>query len=326
MNKKIKRAFKTVTVAALIICISGILRFSLSPVSYAHWAVHDRKELFGKTDTLIIGDSLPLYGVQPSVLDKNTGCTSFNTSTPSQFMDQTYYLLLDFLNTENIRTVFLGIDYYNFLTEAEDENDTSSRIVFGRMKDPKTKAAFAKEFMQSDKAWNWIFTERNSIGNFSKIPGNVRAKLSYEYRNYLPLSDKRYLLEGGTYYFDKGYVRTDSSDEEYIEGIHDMKNMSEKNISRFVRIITLCADRGVELYIFNTPMKKSFVEATANYSLFYDRVCRIAAEHNCRYYDFNFYPERDSLSDDTCFANDTHLNYQGSLIFMEWLCSEYERG
>ncbi len=316
---------KILLAAALIFGLSGAVRFIIVPISYSHWAMHDLKEISGKIDTLIIGDSLPLYSVQPGIIDSHFNSCSFNASSPSQYMDETYYLLLDYIRKEeNLKKVYLWLDYYNFLKEAESGNRISAQIVYKRLRDPSVKLQYLKKFVNSDDAWEWIFQERNSIGGISHIANTLKAKTSYEYRNYLPLSNPEFLLDGGTYYYDKGYVRTDSCDAEYVEGIHDMKNISNENLQWYKKIIELCLSNNIELYIFHTPLKKNLLNATANYDSFFNKVREIAESHNCRYYDFNFYPDRDKMSDDTCFVNDSHLNYQGSLMFMDWLLETFD--
>ncbi|MCQ2484102.1 MAG: hypothetical protein MJ168_02065 [Clostridia bacterium] len=323
MADKIKRFSKILITALLIICLSCASNYLIVPISYAHWAKHDVRELTGKIDTLIIGDSLPLYSIQPSILDKRKGCCSFNTSSPSQFMDETYYLLLDFIKEENIKTVYLGLDYYNFLQEAEEGNRISAQIVYKRLRNPSVKIDYLKKFFNFDEAWEWIFQERNNVNGIAHISNTVKAKLSDEYRNYLPLSNEEFLLEGGTYYYDKGYVRTDSCDAEYVEGVHDMKDLSCESIEWYKKIIELCKSNGIELYIFHTPLKKNLFNATANYDTFYKTVQEIAESYGCPYYDFNYHPDRNTISDDTDFVNDSHLNYQGSLKLMDWLCKEF---
>lgn len=324
LKQNILRAFKVLTAFLLVFLTCGILQFFLSPVSYAHWAIHDRKELSGTIDTVIIGDSLPMYAVQPSVVDEKLGCTSFNASSASQHLDETYYLLLDYLKTENIKDVYFGLDYYNFLKVAEEGSPVSQQQVYKRLTDIRVKFEFLKNYFNFDNAFDWLFPVRLNRDRFLDIPTNIKAKLTYEYRNYLPLSDERYLLEAGTYYYDKGYVFTDRCSDSYVEGKVDLAEMSDKNIEWFEKIISLCKDNNVNIHIFHTPVKYSRLKVIKNYELFDNKVHEIADKYDIDYLDFNYYKSRSILNDDIDFVNAAHLNNKGSNIFMEWFCNEYK--
>lgn len=318
MNK-MKRIGKLSAAVLLIVCVSGLLRFLLSPVTYGHWAIHDRRELSGKIDTLVIGDSLPMYAVQPSKLDDTLHCCSFNTCSASQWLEQTYFLLQDFVKTEDIKTVFWGLDYYNFSDTAQDVGIISNQIVYQRLQTPAIKIRFLKEFLALEDAWMWVFPERISRNDFANIPKNVKTKLSYEYLHYLPLSDGPYLLESGTYYYDKGYVRTDLKQDSYSEGKIDLTTVSESSLYWFKAILQLCKENKIEVFVFHTPVMSSRLKEIRNYELFSKTISSVTAAYGYKYRDFNFYSERDTLMDDVGFVNAAHLNYTGSNIFMEWL-------
>lgn len=321
--KKNNYRFIKICVSLLIFTfLINIFNFIFTPVTYGHWAIHERKQLSGKIDTVIIGDSFPMYAVQPEILDKTLGCNSFNASSASQHLDKTYYLLLDYINTENIKTVFFGLDYYNFLKESEISSTTSSQIVYKRLTNPKVKLDYLKNYFKLDDTWDWLFPQKISPENFPDVKNNLKVKLSYEYLHYLPSYESSLLLDSGTYYYDKGYVRTDWCNDSYVEGSFDMKNMSEKNIQYFESILELCQKNNIDLKLFHTPVKTDRLQAIKNYSMFTDMVNREVQKYGYKYTDYNFYPYREKMSDDLCFVNAAHLNYTGSKMFMDWLCDD----
>lgn len=321
--KKNSYRFLKVCISILIFAVLfNLFNFVFTPVTYGHWAIHERKQLSGKLDTVILGDSFPLYAVQPQVLDRALGCHSFNASSASQHLDNTYYLLLDYINTEKIKSVYFGIDYYNFLEESEEHDVSSNQIVYKRLTDPKVKSAYLKKYYKTDETWDWLFPQKISTEDYPDIIKNLKVKLSYEYRHYLPYSESSVILGTGTYYFDKGYIRTDLCNDSYDEGSFDMKNMSEKNIKYFDSILKLCKDNNIDLKLFQTPIKTGRLKAIKNYALFTDMINSEAKKYGYSYTDYNFHPDREKMSDDLCFVNAAHLNYKGSLMFMTWLCRD----
>lgn len=84
MKSNFSLTIKILMSIVLVFAISGVLNFALSPVTYGHWAEYYRGKYSGIIDTVIIGDSFSMYAVQPTLLDKEFGCFSFNESTASK--------------------------------------------------------------------------------------------------------------------------------------------------------------------------------------------------------------------------------------------------
>lgn len=313
LKNKVSRAIKILVSIILVFLIGGVLNFVLSPVTYGHWAEHYHDEYSGKIDTVILGDSFPMYAVQPSLLDEKFGCFSFNESTASQSLKESYYILLDYIQTEKIKTVYFGLDYYNFLTN--EISIQAAQISFKRLNSPKVRLLFLKEFMTLDNACDWIFPVRLSKNNFLEIPQNINKKLTYEYRNYLP-------IKSDSYYYDKGYVYTDKIKGDEL-GSFDMIKMLDEQIQWFEKIVRLCKDNNIALNVFQTPNKQARIDVIENYDLYYQTIDSLSDKYEFRYYDFNYHINRETLSDEVHFFDAGHLNYSGSLVFMAWFCETF---
>ena len=313
MKNIVYRTMKILLSVVLVFAISGILNFALSPVMYGHWAEHYRDEYSGKIDTVIIGDSFPMYAVQPSLLDKKFGCFSFNECTASQSLKESYYVLLDYIYTENIKTVYFGLDYYNFLSD--DISVQATQITYKRLNSPKVKMMFLNEFVNLENANDWLFPLRLSRNNFLEIPKNIKNRLTYEYRNYL-------LLESDSYYYDKGYVYTSKVKDDEL-GSFDMSEMLDEQLMWFEKIVCLCNEQKITLNVFQTPNKQARIDVINNYDMYYYAIKQLADKYHFRYYDFNYHINRKELLDDSHFLDAGHLNYEGSLVFMDWFCDTF---
>lgn len=313
MKNQALRIIKIILSFVLIFAVSGTLNFALSPVTYGHWAEYYHDKYSDKIDTVIIGDSFPMYAVQPSLLDKKFGCFSFNESTASQSLKESYYVLLDYINTEKIKTVYFGLDYYNFLSD--DKSVQANQITYKRLNSPKVKMMFLNEFVNIENACDWIFPLRLSRNNFLEIPKNISNKMTYEYRNYLP-------LESDSYYYDKGYVYTNKVKADEL-GSFDMSKMLDNQLQWFENIVNLCKENNITLNVFQTPNKQARIDVINNYDMYYYAIKQLADKYHFRYYDFNYHINRKELLDDRHFLDAGHLNYEGSLVFMDWFCDVF---
>ncbi|MBQ7549282.1 MAG: hypothetical protein IJT03_06215 [Clostridia bacterium] len=312
----IKRLSKLAAVILAAVIVGGLINFALVPVMYEHWAQHDRNGYSDRIDTLIVGDSLTMYSVQPSLLDKNAKCFSFNSATAAQFLDESYYLIKDFIAREHIKTVYLGLDYYRFYNvEANDENGLSD-IILKRLNDPGVKAEYLREKFKPDDIFDLLFRSRVYSDKITQAASNVKTKLSYEYRHYLPLNEE-------SSYYDRGFVLTYRNEPETEEHDIDLANLRTAEFDMLKKTVELCAANGVKLNVFHTPMKYARMDSIKNYGVFLNAMLEMSESCGFRYCDFNYYRGRGGLSDDTCFINSSHLNGRGSEIFMDWFCKAF---
>ena len=320
MKKVIKRVLKVIAFILAVVLVEQALCFALIPVSFQHWANHDRDELAEKVDTVFVGDSLCMFAMQPSVVDEKLGCCSFNAATASQPLIASYYYLKDYMAGNKIKRVFLAVDYTNLVTENSDDI-ASNFIVIKRMNKLKIKAEFISEMLKvknsktfyekTDGVYSLLFGSQEYTNQNTDVLSNIKNKLSADYRNYNILKNEK------QYYSDKGYIYTavvnnSDSAEEY-----DISEFSDNSVYWLKKIADMCSESGIELIAFQPPVKKIQVKAVKNYNLFYDKMQELSAEMKFRYFDFNI--GSSELDDSLHFKDSVHLNFDGSCIFMNML-------
>ncbi len=316
MKKRVTRFTKILLSVLIVFAVSGILDFVLSPVTYGHWIAYDREKYAGKIDTVIVGDSYYMYAIQPSLIDEALGCFSFNESTASQSMQESYYIIWDYIETEKIKTVYIGLDHLNFLNSTEHINTVAMSICCERLKSPKVKWNFLRNFTTLDNIVDLILPAKSYRNNFLSVHQNIQEKMSYEYRNCLPLE------RNGFVYYDKGYIYTNRVEKAVIDSF-DMNEMTMVQVSWLEKIIQLCREHEVIVNLFQSPTQHVKKNSIKNYEMYRNTIQDLADKYSCKYYDFNFYYERESLDDSVCFRDAVHLNDKGSKIFMEWFCKVF---
>ena len=312
-----KRLLKLLLCALLIVGITGVLNYAIIPVNYNHIFVHQWKAQHAEADAVVLGDSLTLRSVQPSVMDREMDCCAFNTATAQQDLQCTYYYLKDILaSCPKLKTVYLGLDYWNFMPKDSGSSVPAALIVLDRMQTLRVKTEFAWKTLSPDAGWNVLFRFRNSVDGALNAPANVRNKLSGAYRRFEAVDEHDYNT-------DKGYAYSDAVGTKLDIDSHDLTKLSEKSLGYYEDILALCRDAGVKTCVFQSPYTKERLSMFKGYDHYRTTVQTIAGRQGARFCDFNTHALRDTLDDETCFKDAAHLNYTGSCIFMEWFCSEF---
>lgn len=316
MKNRVARFTKILLSVLIVFAVSGVLDFALSPITYGHWIANDREKYAGKIDTVIVGDSYYMYAIQPSLLDKELDCFSINESTASQSMQESYHIIWDYIETERIKTVYIGLDHLLFLNSTEDISAVAMNICYERLKSPKVKRSFLKNFTNFNNIVGLVFPAKVYRNNFLSIHQNIQNKLSYEYRNYLPLE------QNGFIYQDKGYIYTEKVEKASV-GSFDMNEMNMVQVDWLEKIIQLCREYEVTVNLFQSPTQHIKKNTIKNYEVYRSTIQKLADKYDCKYYDFNFYYEREKLDDRVCFRDSVHFNDNGSKVFMKWFCKVF---
>lgn len=315
LSSKNNRIIKIFLSLIIFILLISIVNFSVVPSSYNHWFKNDWKNCSKDIDTVFIGDSLTLRSAQPSIADEKLSVNSFNISSASQNLKCSYFYLNEVIRNTKLKTVFLGLDYYNFTQESEDCSIAAASIIFDRL-NLVSKFRFAFHTVELKDMYPFIFRFHMFKDSFTDFPKTISEKFSKEYREYG-------ILNPDDYCTDKGYAYSSETSNTLDIDYHDLSRLSEVNIDYLEKIIKLCVDNNIEIIVIQTPYSKERFSAFIDYKNYYDTVSSLTEKYNVPFWDFNFCTLRDDIDDSVCFKDQAHLNYSGSCIFMQWLCDAY---
>lgn len=264
--------------------------------------------------TIIFGDSHTQCALNPDLMPG-----SVNISKSREICFYSYYKLLKFLDTNpNIRVVIFSFSYHNI-----------ARLNHERiLHEPKTVETYLPllddkglEFAKSD-AKSYLLPYLINYG----LPVNI-------YNNKLLIKSilgKK--LQKSDFPFIEGFHPSKNSNinisemekiiaSQYLDSRRNYSGKSEIMLDYFDKIMSLCKNRGIRVYLFNGPLHRSYkertpVEAITSFISVKDQILK--KYPNTVYLDYSDYP-----LEDYCYGDGDHVNYYGSVIITNDLTKKY---
>lgn len=310
-----KRALKLLASLLIFCFLFKLMDFFFIPVTFDHWANHDRKMNESKIDTLVLGDSLGMYCFQPGIYDKKTSSESYNASSAGQTTLDSFFLAKDFLkSTPNLKRIIMITDYYVFRDDQTFDVFWINDIVLNRIKNIPLKAEYLYKTNSIDNYYKFIFRKDLYKFNYKSIAQNVKTKLNYEYRHF------DIITQAGAFYMDKGYICTYSENFSAKPDVSMMPLNNKTSYEYFEMLIDLCRDNNIELTVFQSPITSYEMSSLYYYDEYYGRISGICEKDNIDFWDFNKYNFQNKLDPSKDYKDNVHLNYSGSCKFMDELC------
>lgn len=234
MKKLICKGFVFLTVLTLILA-------SLSSV-FVYKIDHRGKLLEGlyhsddPYDVVLMGSSHMNGGIDPNVLWKQYGITSFNYATGGQPIDVTYYLLQEVLKKHTPSVVVVDLYYLGMTTNYGASGFVSNTLDNMRFSENKLKAIF-----NCTPPEEWI--------------SYLLPVLKYHFR-WSSLTANDFAYDSSSIYYLKGFgAGTQKYGKQDISYASTDKKaeIPEKSLSYFYKFIELAKEKGVQLVFVNMP-------------------------------------------------------------------------
>jgi len=303
-----KTTFKTIYV--LMICL---LSFTISYYLRSLYCIKSNDNIFKLDDgirTLIIGDSHTMAALDPDIINK-----SKNISLDSENYFFTYYKLRYYLfNNSQIKNVILGFSTHNV-------SKMSSEMFFYH--GPTEKQELDRYYRILDLEGKF------RIMSFRKY--FIISVLKYDFGIPLEIYKDDFFLKKvfqknmnkSDYDFIGGYYRSEKSNvnledikkkiKEYYYNDHMIyQGESQLNIEYLNKIIELCAKKGIEVYLYNTPVYwiyKKMIPAENVHDFE-----RVKEEIMKKYRNIVYIDHTDYIHDKDYFGDQDHVNSFGAKI------------
>ena len=256
--------------------------------------------------TIVVGDSHPKTSLNPAILTDTV-----NTSDSLENYFCSYYKLRRLLDANpNVRNIVLGFSYHNISMHHE-------------------KILFDDESTQKLLGTYFLFFDGEAIGrirsfskpfliNYLKYRAGVPIEI-YKDDDLLgnlfgPVEFSRYPFAGGFYLSTESNLSIDfikkKIDLYFYDGGTEYMGTSDMMIEYLEKIIALCAENNVRLYLYNSPLHSEFrklipAESLNDLDALKDR---LLAEHpHVTYLDLVGYPLEDFQ-----YGDGDHVNRLGS--------------
>ena len=298
--------------AVILLVISVLIMRPYFNQDIYYYQDRDLRESYaGQLDTLIVGSSEGLRGLEPTVLDRTIGTCSYNLSNVMMTMCGRYTLMKYEISRNPVDTVILELSYESMSRDRENEVPQGDVTLLGRLDTPWQRISFIAEAFPLDEL-PWLYYDTLTRGiECIEILANDVPHGPYE----------ETILR-------KGFVTSASQDvsltqEEYLRMYHTKSidtDIELYNVQYLQRISDLCREEGIELIIVTLPQARTYTTEYADLQVVTDYYRDFAEANGWVYYDFNLLIERDTLLTETEAFNDmTHLSHPGAWDLTELL-------
>lgn len=253
------------------------------------------------TDVVFAGPSTTFSGIDPSVLWKEQGISSYVRANASQTMWISYYMIEDAIKCHKPELVCLDVTFIKYDDDFVEE--PSTRKALDGMRLSRSKIECAKASMgKEEKLADYIYPLFRFHSRWQEL---TTDDIIYAWYN-KPVTVNGYIADHDT----------DPADgDELIYSRGESDPIGQRTMDYLDRIIRLCRENDVQIMLFKTP---AFSD---NWSHDLDRqIDEKAGQYGLKY--INFDELNDNIGLD--YSTDTpdkgaHLNYKGAAKFSEYL-------
>ena len=310
----VPRALGVTLVFLLVFALVSVCTMELyfSGEDHYYQDCDERDSLAGTIDTLIIGASHAERGFDPSVIDEELGCNSYNLAGPDFTMWGRYDLLKKEIARNPVKSVVLEVSDYTLTKRTSSGTEVEGDLYYmGRIGSfPQRVIYFAENFSPEDYISSYQFFMVYGIDSIKRIlQGKYMSTYDwpYRYKGY-----KMYeTADGGSKDMTTDYAK------KYKKRHIEFEIMDQK-VEYLQKIVDLCQENDVELTLVCVPVSKAMLCKTDDNDFWYTWYSEFAEENGIAYYDFNLLRNRDELfSDETSFHDQEHLSNEGADVFSE---------
>lgn len=279
---------------AFLIVLAGCIALSdflFAPSGYIRYILHELNSKDQNYDCIILGASHARSAIDPAKIDEKLGTNAINIAIPGETIKDSYYLLKESCEKNDVKTVILDVDYqYWYAVQIESEFGTP--FIFNKMSWlSKTKYEYLIDNMDTLDFRN-TFTNRLSYSmTKADVANNISMKMSDDYRQY---SIKGAVVEGADGpYIGKGFFYRLTSGLEpggfdYLKHWYGRENGELEGwvIDYFSQIVNYCKSNNIELICVTSPITPTAVEKLG-LSKVDKTLSELFAKYDVPYYNFN---------------------------------------
>ena len=270
-------------------------------------------------DLVFLGASRVYRSIIPTKLDSALGTKSFNLSSGTQNMVDSYYLLKDLFKKHSPELVFIDVNWRRF----GEKDPVGTMLPFIHMPLSMNKLDYLIN----------AFIPHNYLGGLfpglmypdallsSDILKNPKIKLSSDYRNYIynyPDTVGRYI--------DKGYTANYNPMKPGNLGqpnvpVWEPDVFDEESILYFQKIVDLCLENSAQPIAFSPPVPAATLAATGDYGACLEAVTDIVSAANIDFANFDLVRPEFFDARERYFFDAVHMSEDGAEAFTSVLAA-----
>ena len=339
INKKMNKIIVFLAKVVLVICIAlatcGLFNFMLvAPIqtSVLGTIMADVESQNENIDVMLLGSSRTYRGIDAPYLTETLDENVFNIASNSVTYISLYHLLVELCKTNVPDKIFLEVSSVNFKRDTGTEDSYIYQILTGQ-----NQKDYQEAISYDYKENLGIFEFVNYLNNFAngKFTENITYKLNPDKSIGSALNNDKSFYEGHGY----SYAEATAEGKEMVllnsyltDGdMWDEKDINEKALSYFFKIMDYCQDRNIEIVLYSLPYPKVIIEKYYDEFVSFDNSLKSFIENysGIEFLDFSKIKQEYMELNIDYFYNANHCNGKGaevlSPIFRE-IYSELENG
>lgn len=335
-HKTARKILGAIVALAIVIVSVNVTAFALCPAgskSEVVWTEYRNQE---SLDTIILGTSLMARCLDPEVVDEHFDTHSFNMSTPSQAVSESYVALLEVLKDHDIKHVVYGVDfsalwpsYWGNVASVFMAEKWKGDVPWQRFED-MSYILIDNKWMFDPLSINCAFPWVQQRVGFDEVASNVTMKLDGT-----PVTKAAEAAEEGWRYHGQGYGNYDKA-YDYNANSHKsysrlgMSSLKQENLDCLADMCDLCEQRGIEFIAVVPPMTDfNLISMKEHYAEYTRQVKELVETHGGLYLDFNLAKPELFDSQESYYNDFEHMNATGALVLSNAFVNvvkEHERG
>ena len=314
MNKK--NCFHIICLLFLTIMTRALLLYLIEPADYSiffnHTLKNKAKANDDQIDMIILGTSRPHRTFDPVIFEEVLGLNSvYNASSGLQPIEASYYMAREIIQRYHPKYMILDITAGTLYSQ----NATLEKVIVLDRLHGINKLEYLINCFEPEEYLNALSLCYRFRNNFTadKIRDIVEEKKTLKNNGYTErwAGEDLYTKNGFIYSYQTGKIDNTLS-ENYNYG-----NPLPKKMEYLNKIVNLCGDNGIQLFLVTSPWSMMFMYTSKNYQDFTDFMTEYASAHNLSYFNLNYLRGRETWLGDDLMFDAGHVNGAGAELVSE---------
>lgn len=308
--------FRTLCFVVLLALVRAVLLYLIEPADYSIFFNRILKNKAGENnghiDLIFLGTSRPHRTFDPVIFEKESGLDSvFNASSGLQPIEASYFMAREILGRYHPRYIVLDITAGTLYSKS---GALEKMIVLDRLHGIN-KLQYLLDCFEPDEYLNAVSLCYRFRNNFTteKIREIVNEKKELKENGFSQRSAGQdlYSKDGFIYSYETGYI------DNTIKENYDFHDPLPEKMKYLDKIVDLCEQEGVQLFLVTSPWSMMFMYTCENYQDFTDFMKDYAASHHLSYFNLNYLRNREAWLGDDMMFDAGHVNGAGAELVSE---------
>lgn len=306
-----KFALSVLGVVIVFALLSAVL---IAPFLHSEMAYYQdgnvRDELAGSIDTLIIGSSNSLCGMNPTILDRELSCNSYNLSSTLMSMGSRDFLLRKEIARNPVKTVIVDLSYETLTRNENAEYAQGDCVTLARLSSFGERINFMFHHVRMD---DWLnMYSRLSISGMewwlSVLTGHEMHNVEARAKGFYERSSNDIMISA------------EDVKQSYKQNLLNTE-FNESSVNQFVSQIEFCKQQGAQVILAVMPKSDRNIWRFEGQDTFLQKAQKLAQAMDCSLFDLNLLRNRyDLWSDYDSYYDETHLSGEGAEVLTEVFC------